>query len=158
MRRRRHGIVTCAAAALALFASCDCRPKRPPEVAEGTSWVGDCEEGVWVSCRRGALGGRSIRCEVQQSTGEDVLSGEFAFIERGTPPFEDDWDRPIFDPPLESLPFLSFDGTRIVLEGDRALVPDGWVDRPAGDGLIRRQRFELGRPTDSEMLVLPAQG
>jgi hypothetical protein len=42
--------------------------------------------------------------------------------------------------------FEFFDGVLIHLEDDLALVPDGAVDFPFGDGHGKRQRFDVGVP------------
>jgi len=82
-------------------------------------------------------------CKVFSDTGSSWAQGRFVLVNSSTTP-PTVVAEPMFIDPVSIAE--GFDGTRILLRGQQALVPDGWIQV----GASRRVRYELGREAGGE--------
>lgn len=111
-------------------------PSRPTTVPQTAVWGGGEDGGFWLDCA--IIQGQSPRlaCRVYHDwTGELEVRGDFVSSD-GDATRIGQWRG-----------FLGFDGTTIMMPGDRSLVPDGWLEFPS---VRKRQLFRKGAAVSGE--------
>ena len=126
-------------------------PERPASVPASARWAGGVDGGHWFDCARvpGAPAPRAACRIYGDQAGHLEAQGEFLLVRDSTRPGP---DGSIVGAPAESfLVYESYDGDVIQLAAGFALVPDGVIDHPFGDGHGKRQSYSAGRATGPEV-------
>jgi hypothetical protein len=123
-------------------------PPRPAGVPSDAVWVGGVDGGDWLRCVFRGKDPAIYDCDVySDQTGRLTASGMYTLVR--------------CDPagrcqPVTSLKsrtdYRAYDGVTIHLREPYALVPDGEIDHPFGDGHGKRVTYELGREVGPERL------
>ena len=123
-------------------------PPRPEGVPPAAVWAGGVDGGDWLLCSPDEGGSRGeFACQVfSDQTGDITARGRYVFAECSSA----GECAPQADVPPR-LAFRSFDGIWFHLEGGLALVPDGEIDHPFGDGHGKRVVYSLGREVGPEV-------
>jgi hypothetical protein len=130
---------------LAVLAISCAAEARPPDRRGATPseavWAGGIDGGVWYLCKELASPDLRYDCRLYNDhTGDLMARGQFVLqrdsgdaavvAAKGRPP---------------TLEYSFYDGDIIELKGGLALVPDGVVDWPFGDGHGKRAIYRRGR-------------
>lgn len=140
--------LTCLIALLPFAACAPAAPTRPSAVPQSAEWAGGAEGGAWIQCgmrtKEPHLG---YECSVFNEQGAPWAIGSFVYAERDS---NGHYKAAMMPSPFKSLSFDGFDGERILLRKGKALVSDGTIDYPLGDGHGKRATFELGQRVGGE--------
>lgn len=154
--RARLALRWTAGASLALAAACDPASPTPPARRAGTPadavWAGGVDGGDWIRCR--PTDARELRyaCQIYNDySGALVASGEFLLRRESDDTSYSAQEFPRVAAAPDSLRYSHFDGEVIRLRDGLALIPDGAIDAPFGDGHGKRQRFREGVPIGDEV-------
>ena len=117
-------------------------PMRPDRVPIEASWAGGTDGGDWLHCR---FGGKEpaafFDCTVySDQTGDVVAHGLYVLGTRGA-----SGDLAPTSSLTPKLDYRYFDGVSIHLQGGYALLPEGDIDHPVGDGHGKVTTYKLGR-------------
>ena len=110
---------------------------------------GGVDGGSWVHCNEEKQGS-SYTCTVYWDS-DGALRAKGNYVLRQVT-WDKDKGRAIYFE-VEGEPELNFDffdGILIHLHGELALVPNGIIDLPFGDGHGKKQHYEMGRPQGPE--------
>lgn len=124
-------------------------PARPIGVPEAASWGGGVDGGNWIHCAEGKTP-HTYACSVYWDSDGTVRSMGTYVLRRVS--WDVDQDKVIYSD-VDGQPEINFDyfdGILIHLKGDFALVPNGIIESPFGDGRGKKQRYELGKPLGPE--------
>jgi hypothetical protein len=111
-------------------------------------WAGGGDGGDWLLCvMRGKEPVPFFDCEVYSDhTGSLTTRGRYSFAKA-----DPDGEWKLDNSPLPRLSYRFFDGVIVHLDGPYALVPDGEIDYPFGDGHGKRVKYRFGRETGGEL-------
>jgi hypothetical protein len=143
----------CASSWPALLASllavaCHNPTPRPPPRASGVPidavWAGGVDGGDWLRCvMRGKEPAAFFDCDVySDQTGHVIASGSYSLARCGP----DGQCEPVTSL-VPRTDYQFFDGVAIHLRQPYALIPDGDIDYPLGDGHGKRSTYRFGRET-----------
>jgi hypothetical protein len=123
-------------------------PPRPAGVPVEAVWAGGVDGGDWLLCVPEVAAPKgSFSCRVfSDQTGLLTTQGKHVFAEceangACTPQAE----------VPSTLRYEFFDGVTVHLADELALVPDGEIDHPFGDGHGKRAYYRLGQETGPEV-------
>lgn len=124
-------------------------PARPIGVPEAASWGGGIDGGNWIHCIE-EVSVHAYACSIYWDSDGTLRSRGTYVLRKAT--WDGDQGKAIYSD-IDGQPeidFDFFDGSLIHLQGEFAMVPNGIIDSPFGDGHGKRQRYELGKPLGPE--------
>lgn len=127
------------------YANLNSNPVRTSGIPLNAVWVGGNDGGIWVSCSKQDNIGSTYKCLIyNEYTGELESCGSYKLLKCKW----SDVDGKVSYVQLGSVPAKmvldSFDGVVIYASGNLALVPDGLILYPFGDGHGKKRIYTNG--------------